>query len=68
MLISIRIDRKIVEHLMLVKAKEELSDVEEKNMLDYLYTSQYHMSGILAISLGNSHVCFPKFCLSSLNF
>ncbi|KAM0938806.1 putative stress-response A/B barrel domain-containing protein HS1/DABB1 [Dioscorea sansibarensis] len=62
--------RKIVEHLMLVKAKEELSDVEEKNMLDYLYTSQYHMSGILTISLGGveelnvdniTHVVYMRF-------
>ncbi|KAJ0970118.1 hypothetical protein J5N97_022995 [Dioscorea zingiberensis] len=51
-------------------AKEELSDDEEKNMLDHLYTSQYHMSGILAISLGRveepnvdniTHVVFMRF-------
>ncbi|KAJ4774420.1 Stress responsive alpha-beta barrel domain protein [Rhynchospora pubera] len=44
--------RKIVEHIYLVKAKRDTSEDEEKDMLDYLYTSQYHMSGILAISLG----------------
>lgn len=44
--------RKIVEHITLVKAKEGLSDEEEKDMLDYLYTSQYQMGGIVAISLG----------------
>ncbi|XP_010522348.1 PREDICTED: uncharacterized protein LOC104800995 [Tarenaya hassleriana] len=45
--------RKVVEHLCLLKAKEDLSKEEEKDMLDYLYTSQYQMRGIVAISLGN---------------
>ncbi|CAN8285299.1 unnamed protein product [Cochlearia groenlandica] len=45
--------RKVVEHLCLLKAKENLSEEEEKNMLDYLYTSQYQMRGIVAISVGN---------------
>ncbi|XP_078161897.1 stress responsive alpha-beta barrel domain protein isoform X2 [Carex rostrata] len=44
--------RKIMEHVFLLKAKGNISEAEEKDMLDYLYTSQYHMSGILAISLG----------------
>ncbi|KAJ8624042.1 hypothetical protein MRB53_032572 [Persea americana] len=44
--------RKIVEHIFLLKAKEDLSDEEEKEMLDYLYTAQYLMGGIVAISLG----------------
>lgn len=46
--------RKVVEHVCLIKAKERLSDEEEKDMLDYLYTSQYHMSGIVALSLGRT--------------
>lgn len=41
-----------MEHLCLLRAKEDLSDEQEKDMLDYLYTSQYHMAGIVAISLG----------------
>ncbi|XP_031501519.1 stress-response A/B barrel domain-containing protein UP3 isoform X2 [Nymphaea colorata] len=44
--------RKIVEHIVLLKAKSDLLEDDEKDMLDSLYTSQYHMSGILAISLG----------------
>ncbi|WOL00207.1 hypothetical protein Cni_G08920 [Canna indica] len=44
--------RKIVEHILLLRAKEGLTDVEEKDMLDHLYTTQYQMSGIIAISLG----------------
>ncbi|KAF8379458.1 hypothetical protein HHK36_028894 [Tetracentron sinense] len=44
--------RKVVEHICLLKAKGDLSDEEEKDMLDYLYTSQYQMGGIVAISLG----------------
>ncbi|VVB07421.1 unnamed protein product [Arabis nemorensis] len=44
--------RKVVEHLCLLKAKENLSEEQEKDMLDYLYTSQYQMRGIVAISVG----------------
>ncbi|KAA8522378.1 hypothetical protein F0562_013261 [Nyssa sinensis] len=44
--------RKVIEHICLLKAREDLSDAEEKDMLDYLYTSQYQMGGIVAISLG----------------
>ncbi|XP_058731974.1 uncharacterized protein LOC131603606 isoform X2 [Vicia villosa] len=44
--------RKVVEHICLLKAKEALSDEEENDMLDYLYTTQYQMGGIIAISLG----------------
>ncbi|XP_043717406.1 stress-response A/B barrel domain-containing protein UP3 isoform X2 [Telopea speciosissima] len=44
--------RKVVEHICLLKANRELSEEEENDMLDYLYTSQYQMGGIVAISLG----------------
>lgn len=44
--------RNVVEHILLLKAKVELSDVEEKDILDNLYTSQYQMRGVIAISLG----------------
>ncbi|XP_020681516.1 uncharacterized protein LOC110098908 isoform X1 [Dendrobium catenatum] len=44
--------RKIVEHVILLQAKVELSDVDEKDMLDFVFTSQYHMRGIIALSLG----------------
>lgn len=44
--------RNIVEHILLLKAKTDLSDVEEKDMLDNLYTSQYQTRGVIAISLG----------------
>eukprot|EP00262_Sarcandra_glabra_P015477 TRINITY_DN4769_c0_g1_i2.p1 TRINITY_DN4769_c0_g1~~TRINITY_DN4769_c0_g1_i2.p1 ORF type:complete len:143 (-),score=14.54 TRINITY_DN4769_c0_g1_i2:617-1045(-) len=44
--------RRVVEHIFLLKAKDCLSEDEEKYMLDYLYTSQYQMNGIVAISLG----------------
>ncbi|KAH9744820.1 hypothetical protein KPL70_003846 [Citrus sinensis] len=44
--------RKVVEHICLLKAKKDLSEEEENDMLDYLYTSQYQMGGIVAISLG----------------
>lgn len=33
--------------------KEDFSEGQEKDMLDYLYTLQYHCRGILALSLGN---------------
>ncbi|KAG9145054.1 hypothetical protein Leryth_018342 [Lithospermum erythrorhizon] len=44
--------RKVVEHVSLLKAKEDLSEEQEKDMLDFLYTVQYQMRGIVAISLG----------------
>ncbi|GMH26596.1 hypothetical protein Nepgr_028439 [Nepenthes gracilis] len=46
--------RKVVEHICLLKARKDLSDDEEKDMLDYLYTFQYQMGGIIAISLGRT--------------
>jgi len=49
-LISCR--RKVVEHICLLKAKKDLSEEAENDMLDYLYTTQYQMGGIIAISLG----------------
>lgn len=42
-----------MEHICLLKAKVDLSEEEENSMLDYLYTTQYQMGGILSISLGN---------------
>jgi len=53
--------RKIVEHVCLLKAKQELSEEEENDMLDYLYTTQYQMGGVVAISLGGAAyiICIP---------
>ncbi|RLN07913.1 hypothetical protein C2845_PM11G16400 [Panicum miliaceum] len=45
-------EEKNVEHIILLRANPNISDAEEKDMLDYLYTSQYQMRGILTISLG----------------
>ncbi|KAG2332796.1 hypothetical protein Bca52824_003976 [Brassica carinata] len=62
--------RKVVEHVCLLKAKENLSEEKEKDMLDYLYTSQYQMRGIVAISVGSigdskngdyTHALFVRF-------
>ncbi|KAJ6680466.1 hypothetical protein OIU79_020048 [Salix purpurea] len=62
--------RKVVEHVCLLKAKQVLSDKDEKDMLDYLYTSQYQMRGIVAVSLGRisndnvenyTHAVFMRF-------
>lgn len=62
--------RKVVEHVCLLKAKKFLSDKDEKDMLDYLYTSQYQMRGIVAVSLGRisddnvenyTHAVFMRF-------
>ncbi|XP_020573025.1 stress-response A/B barrel domain-containing protein UP3 [Phalaenopsis equestris] len=62
--------RKIVEHIILLQAKVDLSDIDEKYMLDFMYTSQYHMSGIIALSLGRvedsnvdniTHAVFMRF-------
>ncbi|KAJ1299154.1 hypothetical protein BS78_01G510200 [Paspalum vaginatum] len=62
--------RKIVEHVILLRAKPNISNAEEKDMLDYLYTTQYQMRGILAVSLGRiedpnsenfTHAVFMRF-------
>ncbi|CAF1699745.1 uncharacterized protein LOC106387970 [Brassica napus] len=63
--------RKVVEHVCLLKAKQSLlSEEKEKDMLDYLYTSQYQMRGIVAISVGSigdkssgdfTHALFVRF-------
>ncbi|OAY72712.1 hypothetical protein ACMD2_03456 [Ananas comosus] len=53
---AIKLLKKIVEHIFLLKAKDDLTEHDEKDMLDYLYTCQYQMSGILAISLGRIEV------------
>ncbi|KAG0491576.1 hypothetical protein HPP92_004974 [Vanilla planifolia] len=44
--------REIVEHILLLAAKVDISDADEKDMLDFLYTTQYYMRGIVAVSLG----------------
>ncbi|GER30573.1 stress responsive alpha-beta barrel domain protein [Striga asiatica] len=62
--------RKVVEHICLLKAKEDLSEEQEKDMLDHLYTIQYQLRGIVAISLGRisdenleqyTHAIFMRF-------
>ncbi|KAI4372229.1 hypothetical protein MLD38_010485 [Melastoma candidum] len=62
--------RSIVEHVCLLVAKEDITDEEEKDMLDYLYTTQYQMGGIIATSLGRiankysekyTHAVFMRF-------
>ncbi|XP_021816864.1 uncharacterized protein LOC110759138 [Prunus avium] len=50
--LNVQKKRKVIDHICLLKAKEDLSDEEEKDMLDFLYTTQYQMRGILAVSLG----------------
>ncbi|KAL5188745.1 Stress-response A/B barrel domain-containing protein UP3 [Glycine soja] len=52
--------RKIVEHVCLLKAKQDLSEDEENDMLDYLYTTQYQMGGVVAISLGRISAPNPE--------
>ncbi|XP_044501757.1 uncharacterized protein LOC123222842 isoform X2 [Mangifera indica] len=67
---SVEQKRNVVEHICLLKAKKDLSDEEENDMLDYLYTSQYQMAGIVAVSLGRisnknaenyTHAVFMRF-------
>ncbi|XP_055809496.1 uncharacterized protein LOC129879175 isoform X2 [Solanum dulcamara] len=55
--------RKVVEHVCLLKGKGDLSEEQEKDMLDYLYTTQYQMGG--RVSGGNddkySHSIYMRF-------
>lgn len=45
--------RKVVEHVVLFKMQDGFEDSpSEKDMLDHLYTLQYHYRNILAVSLG----------------
>ncbi|KAG6750074.1 hypothetical protein POTOM_047152 [Populus tomentosa] len=54
--------RKVVEHVCLLKAKKFLSDEDEKDMLDYLYTSQYQMRRISNDNVENyTHAVFMRF-------
>ncbi|KAH9325122.1 hypothetical protein KI387_005300, partial [Taxus chinensis] len=58
--------RKVMEHVVLFRTKEGFSDEQEKDMLDFLYTSQYHMRGIIAISLGRIVNKNPEGCTHAL--
>ncbi|KAG0598600.1 hypothetical protein M758_12G086700 [Ceratodon purpureus] len=62
--------RKVVEHVVLLQMEEDLTDEQEKDMLDHLYSLQYHYRGILAVSLGRvvermpegvTHAFFQRF-------
>lgn len=55
-----------MEHICLLKAKEEISEEEENDMLDYLYTTQYQMGGIIAISLGKIYVSLARSIIDTL--
>eukprot|EP00250_Pteridium_aquilinum_P007126 c16910_g1_i1 orf=2404-2748(-) len=46
--------RKVIEHAVLFQMKEGFTEEQEKDMLDHLYTLQYQLRGIIAISLGSS--------------
>lgn len=52
--------RKIVEHICLLGTKEDISEEEEKELLDYMYTTQYQMGGIVSISLGRITIQNPE--------
>lgn len=62
--------RKVMEHLVLFKMSKDLTDDQEKDMLDHLYTLQYHYRHIIAISVGRifskrskgfTHALFARF-------
>lgn len=56
-----------MEHVCLLKAKQSLlSEEKEKDMLDYLYTSQYQMRGIVAISVGEPLSTLLVLCVYKL--
>lgn len=44
--------RKVIEHIALFQMKEGFTEDQEKDMLDHLYTLQYQLRGIVAVSLG----------------
>eukprot|EP00249_Psilotum_nudum_P014670 c24948_g1_i1 orf=196-990(+) len=44
--------RRVIEHVTLFQMNEDFSKDQATVMLDYLYTMQYQMRGIIAVSLG----------------
>jgi hypothetical protein len=38
--------RKVVEHLVLYTMKADMTDEQEKDMLDHLFSLQYHYRGM----------------------
>ena len=46
--------RKVVDHAVLFHMKEELTEEQEKEMLDALFTLQYQTKGVLYLSAGMS--------------
>jgi hypothetical protein len=42
----------VIEHIAVFQMKKEFDEIQEKDMLDHLYTLQYQLRGILSVSLG----------------
>lgn len=42
----------MVEHVVLFQMKEGFTEEQEQDMLDHLYTLQYQLRGIIAVSVG----------------
>lgn len=58
--------RKVVEHVVLFQMKKGFTEEQEKDMLDHLYTLQYQLRGILAVSLGSTTTQNPDGCTHGL--
>lgn len=44
--------RKVVDHAVLFKMKDDMTEEQEKAMLEALFTLQYQANGILYLSVG----------------
>jgi len=44
--------RKVVDHAVLFKMKDDMTEEQEKEMLEALFTLQYQAKGVLYLSVG----------------
>lgn len=58
--------RKVVEHVVLFQMKEGFTEEQEQDMLDHLYTLQYQLRGIIAVSVGSTTNQNPDGCTHGL--
>ena len=54
--------RKVVDHMVLFRMKDDLKEEQEKEMLESLFTIQYQVKGIISLSVGKFRVTTSLKC------
>lgn len=54
--------RKVVDHMVLFRMKDDLKEEQEKEMLESLFTIQYQVKGIISLSAGKFTVTSSLKC------